>query len=96
MHGSQPCDGRGGCDPPQHTLRPVSGRVGRAGAPPAEGLPVVEVHTVDSPTRGDDDDRDDQSRDEPGRRIDPGQLIIVLACLTEAIQFVAAILDLVS
>ncbi|MCS7481151.1 hypothetical protein ACFFQW_05845 [Umezawaea endophytica] len=51
---------------------------------------------MDTPGRGDDEQRDPESRREPGWSANSGRLVIVLSCLTEVIQFVSAILDLVS
>jgi hypothetical protein len=45
--------------------------------------------------KGDDGDRDPESRDGLDRRAISGRLIIALAVLTEVVQFVDAILDLV-
>jgi len=50
---------------------------------------------VDTPERGDDEQRDPEPRREHDRSANSGRVIIVLSFLTEVVQLVSAILDLV-
>ncbi|WP_170156091.1 hypothetical protein [Umezawaea tangerina] len=50
---------------------------------------------MDAPARGDDGDLGEEPRREHDRSCNSGRLIIVLAFLTEAMQLVNKVLDLV-
>jgi len=50
---------------------------------------------LNTPGRGDDEQRDPKSRRELGRSANSDRFIIVLSCLAKVIQLVSAILDLV-